>query len=321
MLVNSGSEASDLATRIARTVTEKKGIAIVKWSYHGNTQNGINISSYKFDRKGGKGPDDHILTLPLPKAFNGSHLTAEDYVNEAIAYIEQFEIEKYPLAAFIAEPISGCGGQVPLISGYLLQLSKYLRQKGILIIIDEVQTGFGRLGKWFWGFEMHGIQPDFVILGKPMGNGHPMGGVVTRTDILESFNNGMEFFSSFGGNPVSCATGNAVLETIKYENLQQNAMITGHYWKDELRKLAEKYAQFADIRGEGLFLGVECLDHNGKEDTMFANKVKNELRNNFILSSTDGPLDNVLKMKPPVCFSKDNVDQFCGSLDSILKKL
>lgn len=320
MLVNSGSEASDLATRIARTVSSKKGIAIVQWSYHGNTQNGINISSYKFDRKGGKGPDDCILTLPLPKAFNGTHTTAEGYVNEAIALIEQFEIEKHPLAAFIAEPISGCGGQVPLMKEYLPLLTRYLKKKGIYIIIDEVQTGFGRLGKWFWGFEMHGIEPDFVVLGKPMGNGHPMGGVVTRTDILDAFNNGMEFFSSFGGNPVSCATGKAVLETIRDENLQQNALNTGQYWKDELFKIAKKYTQFADIRGEGLFLGVECLDHRGKEDTLFANKIKNELRDKFILASTDGPQDNVLKMKPPICFSKDNVDQFCGTIESILKK-
>jgi 4-aminobutyrate aminotransferase-like enzyme len=318
LLVNSGSEASDLATRIARTVTGRKGIAIIQWSYHGNTQNGIQISSYKFDRKGGNGPQDYILTLPLPKAFNGTKDSDLSYFEEAKQLIEQFEIEKYPLAAFIAEPVSGCGGQVPLMEGYLKLLSAYLRSKGILIIIDEVQTGFGRLGKWFWGFEMHGIVPDMVVLGKPMGNGHPIGGVITTEDITHQFNNGMEFFSSFGGNPVSCEIGKAVLKTIKEENLQENAQIVGKYWNDELKKISLEFPFLADVRGEGLFIGVECLDANGHENTSLANHLKNELRNLYILSSTDGPLDNVLKMKPPMCFSKENVDHFCNSLKTIL---
>ena len=320
-LVNSGSEASDLAIRIAKTVTQKQGIAIVKWGYHGNTQNGIHISSYKFDRKGGKGPEDHILTLPLPKAFIGAHHDVRDYILEAVTLIEHFEAEKYPLAAFITEPISGCGGQVPLMEGYLQGLATYLRSKGILIIVDEVQTGFGRLGNWFWGFEMHGVEPDFVVLGKPMGNGHPMGGVVTKNEITEAFRNGMEFFSSFGGNPVSCAVGKAVLHTIMHENLQQNALDTGNYWKEQLKKLASAHPKLADIRGEGLFLGIECLDDDLKENTLLAQRIKNELRNHHILASTDGPLDNVLKMKPPLCFQKSNVDHFCSVLSDIMDQL
>ncbi|HMP28582.1 MAG TPA: aminotransferase class III-fold pyridoxal phosphate-dependent enzyme [Saprospiraceae bacterium] len=319
-LVNSGSEASDLATRIARTVTGRKGIAIVQWSYHGNTQNGIHISSYKFDRKGGQGPQDHILTLPLPKAFGSSHTSAKDYFDQAKKLIEQFEVEHHEIAAFIAEPISGCGGQVPLMPDYLKLLVPYLRSKHILVIIDEVQTGFGRLGQWYWGFEMHGIVPDLVVLGKPMGNGHPMGGVVTSTHITEAFNNGMEFFSSFGGNPVSCEIGKAVLQTIKSEKLQNNAHEIGLYWKDQLQLISKNFPLLADIRGEGLFLGIECLDENGNENTHLANCIKNELRNQFILSSTDGPLDNVLKMKPPLCFNHQNVDRFCETLDDILNK-
>lgn len=321
ILVNSGSEASDLACRIARTITGKQGIAVLEWSYHGNTQNGINISSYKFDRKGGKGAQDWILPLPLPKAYNGRHATAEEYFLEAKILVEDFENKGTQLAAFIAEPISGCGGQVPLIDGYLALLVPYLKQKGIVVIIDEVQTGFGRLGKWFWGFEMHHIIPDMVVLGKPIANGHPMGAVVTTTAITEAFNNGMEFFSSFGGNPVSCQIGNAVIKTIQQEGLQQNAFESGIYWMQQLNILKDQFPLLGDVRGAGLFIGVECIDQYGKENTLLAQQIKNGLKDACILASTDGPLDNTLKMKPPLCFTKQNVDRFIDSMYTILKNL
>jgi ethanolamine-phosphate phospho-lyase len=321
MLVNSGSEASDLATRIAKTITGKQGIAVLEWSYHGNTQNGINISSYKFDRKGGKGAQDWILRLPLPKAYNGKHTTAEAYFNEAKILIENFENNGKQLAGFIAEPISGCGGQVPLMDGYLKLLVPYLKQKGILVIIDEVQTGFGRLGKWFWGFEMHDIIPDMVVLGKPIANGHPMGAVVTTDAITDAFNNGMEFFSSFGGNPVSCEIGNAVIKTIQEEGLQQNAFDTGNYWIQQLRNLKNEFPLLGDVRGAGLFIGVECIDEYGKENTALAQQIKNGLKDDFILASTDGPLDNTLKMKPSLCITKENVNRFVESAYTILKKI
>jgi ethanolamine-phosphate phospho-lyase len=319
MLVNSGSEASDLATRIARTVTGKQGIAILEWGYHGNTQNGIHISSYKFDRKGGKGVQDWILRLPLPKAYKGKYTTAEGYFNEAKQLIEDFESAGNALAGFIAEPISGCGGQVPLMDGYLKLLVPYLKQKNILVISDEVQIGFGRLGQWFWGFEMHGIIPDLVVLGKPIGNGHPMGAVVTTTSITEAFNNGMEFFSSFGGNPVSCEIGNAVINTIKNEGLQSNALEVGNYWMQQLNLLKNDSPLLGDVRGAGLFIGVECIDEAGKENTMLAQKIKEGLKEAYILASTDGPLDNTLKMKPPLCFTKENVDRFITEMSKILK--
>jgi ethanolamine-phosphate phospho-lyase len=319
MLVNSGSEASDLATRIARTVTGKPGIAVLEWSYHGNTQNGIHISSYKFDRKGGKGAQDWILRLPLPKAYNGKHRTVEGYFNEAKQLIEDFENAGNALAGFIAEPISGCGGQVPLMDGYLKLLVPYLKQKNILVISDEVQTGFGRLGQWFWGFEMHGIIPDMVVLGKPIANGHPMGAVITTKAITESFNNGMEFFSSFGGNPVSCEIGNAVINTIRNEGLQNNALEVGNYWMEQLNALKRDHPLLGDVRGAGLFIGVECIDEHRKENTMLAQKIKDGLKDAYILASTDGPLDNTLKMKPPLCFTKENVDRFIMEMSKILK--
>jgi ethanolamine-phosphate phospho-lyase len=321
LLVNSGSEASDLATRIAQTITGKQGMAILEWSYHGNTQNGITISAYKFDRKGGKGSKDFILKLPLPKAYNGLYATANEYFLDAKNRIEAFENNGGQLAGFIAEPISGCGGQVPLIDGYLSLLVPYLKQKGILVIIDEVQTGFGRLGSYFWGFEMHNIVPDMVVLGKPIANGHPMGAVITTTAITDTFNNGMEFFSSFGGNPVSCAIGNAVINTILQEDLQHNAKEVGGYWMQQLNNLKKQFPLLGNVRGSGLFIGVECITEKGTENTMLAQQIKDGLKDSYILASTDGPLDNTLKMKPPLCFTKENADRFIDEMHKTLQNI
>jgi ethanolamine-phosphate phospho-lyase len=320
MLVNSGSEASDLACRVARTISGREGIAVLQWSYHGNTQNGINISSYKFDRKGGMGAKSTILRLQIPKAYKGTHDSAAAYVTEAIEMIDAFEITNHKLAALIVESISGCGGQVPLMDNYLQLLHAALKQRGILLIVDEVQTGFGRLGNWFWGFEMLGVVPDMVVIGKPMGNGHPMGGVITTNAITDAFCNGMEFFSSFGGNPVSCAIGNAVINTIKEEGLQQNAALVGKYWKQQLVKLQKDFPLLGDVRGEGLFIGVECITEAGTENTELASHIKNQMKEAYILCSTDGPLDNTLKMKPPLCITTDNVDFFIHTMKDILQK-
>lgn len=224
------------------------------------------------------------------------------------------------MVAFIAEPIVGCGGQVPLAKGYLSEIYAEIRKQGGVCISDEVQTGFGRLGDVFWGFETQNVIPDIVILGKPMGNGHPIGAVVTNNEIAAAFNNGMEFFSSFGGNPVSCVIGQAVLDVIEKEQLQQNAKMVGDYYLQELTKLQQKYKCIGDVRGSGLFIGFEFVkDRKTLEpDTQLAQKIKNELRDQFILVSTDGPLDNVIKSKPPLCFSKENVDEVIEKLENIL---
>lgn len=315
--LNSGSESNDLAIRMARTITGRKTIVVLEHGYHGNTTTGIEISAYKFDGKGGNGMESTILKLPLPNLFNGKFNTAEEYSIHAINFINQLKDKP---AAFIAEPISGCGGQVPLAKGYLEIMYDYFNKNGILTISDEVQTGFGRLGKWFWGFEMHNVVPDFVVLGKPMGNGHPVAAVITSEEISEKFSNGMEFFSSFGGNTVSCEVVTTVLELIKEEGLQENALFVGNYFKDKLLDLKSKYSQLADVRGEGLFLGIEFQTHTGLPDKETANNIKNDLKDSFILTGTDGPFDNVIKIKPPLCFTKENVDLFIDKLETILKK-
>ncbi|MFK7756122.1 MAG: aminotransferase class III-fold pyridoxal phosphate-dependent enzyme [Flavobacteriales bacterium] len=321
LLVNSGSAASDLAIRMARVATGRTHIAVLDHGYHGNTMLAIEASAYKFDGKGGSGAASHIIKLPLPNTFNSFYSDGKSYADEAITLLREEISQGNTPALFIAEPVSGCGGQVPLAPGYLEHMLPFLQEHGILFASDEVQTGFGRLGSHFWGFQLHNVEPDIVILGKPIGNGHPMGGVVTSDQLTHKFANGMEFFSSFGGNPVSCAAGKAVLEVLEREHLQANALNVGGYWKDALLALQRKFDVMADVRGYGIFLGVEFLDHDNSPLTQLAGTVKNKLKENFILSSTDGPYDHVLKMKPPLCFSKANADEFVSVLERILMQL
>ena len=321
--VNSGSEASDLAIRMAKTHTGYNNVMVTEHGYHGNTQTGIDISDYKFNHKKGQGQKDYIIKTNIPdtcrgKFKNNDGSAGKTYAQDVIT--DLLKIDK-PVAAFISEPIVGCGGQVPLAKGYLEKLYPAIRKQGGLCISDEVQTGFGRLGNYFWGYEAHDVTPDIVILGKPMGNGHPMGAVITSNKIAESFENGPEFFSSFGGNPVSCAIGMAVLGVLEEEELQENAKQTGSYYKKCLEELSKEFECLGDIRGMGLFLGVEVVKNriSLEPDTKLAGLIKNEFRNRNILISTDGPYDSVLKTKPPLCFNGDNVDQVIQNLYEILK--
>lgn len=317
-LVNSGSEASDLAIRIARTVTGRQSIAILEHGYHGHTSEGINISSYKFDGKGGGGSSSDVIVLPLPNAYRNGGRSGEDFAHEAIAQLQQAIADGNKPAAFIAEPISGCGGQVPLAPLYLQTLTPFLEQEGILYISDEVQVGFGRLGEWFWGYELHNVEPDIVVIGKPMGNCHPIGGLVTSELISDQFANGMEFFSSFGGNPVSCVVGKTVLDIIEAEQLQANARAVGTYFMQELIKLKSSVEAIGDVRGHGLFIGIELVDSDGAPHPKLAKYLKEGFKANAILVSTDGPYDNVIKSKPPLCFTTENVDRFVNVLEALL---
>lgn len=317
--VNSGSAASDLAIRLAKAHTRNSLFAVMEHGYHGNTQMAIDVSDYKFSHKAGQGQKDYIDKLPIPDMYRGTYTGPEaglNYANEAVREIERLESS---LAAFIAEPIVGCGGQVPLADGYLETLYPAIRERGGVCISDEVQTGFGRLGDYFWGFEKHGVIPDIVILGKPMGNGHPIGAVVTTEEISNSFSQGVEFFSSFGGNPVSCAIGQAVLEVIEEEGLQENAAKVGEYYQSLLNQLKSEFAVIGDVRGSGLFIGVELVKEDEEPNTDLAQVIKNELRNQHILVSTDGPFDNVIKSKPPMCFTRENAEQVIDAFRQVFK--
>ncbi|MDG1734454.1 MAG: aminotransferase class III-fold pyridoxal phosphate-dependent enzyme [Crocinitomicaceae bacterium] len=315
--VNSGSEANDLAIRMAKKHSGNKSMMVLEHGYHGHTQAGIDISDYKFSNLKGEGQKNHIIKAEIPNEYD-SQKPIKTGLSSAEKAIKQIKNSTDSIAAFIAEPIVGCGGQVPLAPGYLKTIYPEIRKQGGVCISDEVQTGFGRLGSWFWGFEMHEVVPDIVVLGKPMGNGHPIGAVVTTAEIAHSFEQGVEFFSSFGGNPVSCAIGMAVLQTIEEEGLQENAEEVGAYYKSLLKSVQEQDARIGDVRGEGLFLGIEIISYDGTPNRKLAQEIKDQLRTKNILISTDGPFDSVLKTKPPLVFTKENAEEVVEAIHSVL---
>ncbi len=320
--VNSGSEASDLAIRMARACTANQGVLVIENGYHGHTSIGMEVSHYKYASDGGTGQGPDIIDTPMPKFFGSGFMDeAACGLHYAQMAAERMRSAEFKLAAFIAEPVMGCGGQVPLAKGFLKEVYSHVHHLGGICISDEVQVGFGRLGDVFWGYELHEVVPDIVVLGKPMGNGHPMGAVITTEKISEGFEKGPEFFSSFGGNPVSCAIGLAVLDVIETEKLQDRAKTVGDHLKMLLIRLQKKYTQIADVRGHGMFLGVEFADADGTPLTLLAEKIKNELRQKNILVGTDGPDENVIKIKPPLAFNHENAELLVSTLDLIMNTI
>lgn len=323
--VNSGSEANDLALRLARAYTGHDDTICLDVAYHGNLNSLIDISPYKFAGPGGKGAPTttHIALMPDP--YRGRYTgmgweTGAKYADHVSELIKQVQDTGKGVAAFIAESVLGCGGQIVLPDGYLAEAFKHVRAAGGVCIADEVQVGFGRVGTHFWGFETQGVVPDIVTMGKPIGNGHPLGAVVTTPEIADAFANGMEYFNTFGGNPVSCAVGLAVLEVIEQEGLQAHALRVGNRLMDGLRALMPKYPLIGDVRGLGLFVGVELvLDQAQKVPAGdHASYVANRMRDHGILISTDGPDHNVLKLKPPIVFNEQDADRLVATLDKVL---
>jgi 4-aminobutyrate aminotransferase-like enzyme/Ser/Thr protein kinase RdoA (MazF antagonist)/murein DD-endopeptidase MepM/ murein hydrolase activator NlpD len=328
-MVCSGTEANELALRIARTVTGRRNTIALEWGYHGNSAGTIDVSGYKFNRKGGRGKPDYVEIAALPDPYRGPFkgYAADTGVRYAASVTEKVESIRKATgqgpAAFIAEAVSGCGGQVFFPQDYLKTAAEHVRNAGGLVIIDEVQTGFGRDGRHMWSHGPQAVIPDIVTLGKPIGNGHPMAAVVTTPEIAAAFNNGMEFFSSFGGNPVSAGVGMAVLDVIEKENLQHNALTTGAHLKARLEQLATQHEIIGDVRGQGLFLGVELVTNRKTLEpaTQASNDIANRMRELGVLISTDGPFDNVLKIKPPMVFGTREADIMVDAMDAALKGL
>ena len=229
-------------------------------------------------------------------------------------------MKKNKISSMIIEPILSCGGQIELPKTFLKKCKKLFAKNNILLICDEVQTGFGRVGEKYWGFELYDVIPDIVTLGKPMGNGHPIGAVVCSNEISEKFNNGMEFFSSFGGNPVSCKIASEVINEIESKDLQKNAMIIGNYLKNGLNSLATKHPIIGDVRGKGLFIGFELVDEKLNPLENKAIYLKNRMKDLGFLMSNDGIDHNVIKIKPPMIFNKKNADDLLFFLDLVLQE-
>jgi 4-aminobutyrate aminotransferase-like enzyme/Ser/Thr protein kinase RdoA (MazF antagonist) len=321
--VNSGSEANELALRLARTHTKQKDLIAIDGAYHGNTSELINISSYKHNGPGGEGAPPHVQIIRMPDVYRGNFTGADagkKYARDVLVALKKIKEQGKGVAAFICESLMGCGGQIIFPSDYLKEAFKYVREAGGVCIADEVQVGFGRMGDKFWGFETQGVIPDIVTMGKPIGNGHPIGAVVTTREIAESFTTGMEFFSTTGGNTVSCAVGIAVLDEIENEKLQQNAKKVGGHLLKRLKELMKNHPIIGDVRGWGLYIGVELVRDRvtlepAKKETKY---VIERLRDLGLLISLDGPLHNVLKIKPPLVFTTENADRFVDALELVL---
>ncbi|MDE2877742.1 aminotransferase class III-fold pyridoxal phosphate-dependent enzyme [Candidatus Palauibacter soopunensis] len=331
-LVCSGTEANELALRMARTHTGKVGAVVLDGAYHGNSSSVVNLSPYKFNGPGGKGLRPWVRMAPMPDLFRGIHRGPERdvaplyaaYVGDAARALETeptwFEERPPGAAAFFHESILSCGGQIPLPSGYLAASYAAAREHGAVCVADEVQVGFGRVGSHFWAFEEHDVVPDIVTLGKPIGNGHPLAAVITTREIAESFANGMEYFNTYGGNPVSCAIGLAVLDVIEDEGLRENAAVVGRRLLAGLEHLRDRHAPVGDARGRGLFTGIEFVREGDDLEPAadLADAAVQRTRDKGILLSTDGPDHNVIKMKPPLVFSEADADLLISNLDDIL---
>jgi 4-aminobutyrate aminotransferase-like enzyme/Ser/Thr protein kinase RdoA (MazF antagonist) len=324
--VNSGSEANELALRLARAHTGHRDLIVQDAAYHGNTTTLVDISPYKFNGPGGNGKPPWVHVVPVPDDYRGPYKRGDaaagaKYAAAVAQAVDELRARQIGLCGFIAESCPSVGGQIVPPPGYLDTAYRSVREAGGVCIADEVQTAYGRMGTHFYAFERQGVIPDIVVLGKPIGNGYPLGAVVTTREIANSFDNGMEFFSTFGGSTVSCAAGLAVLDVVRDEELQAHALRVGERLLDGLRSLAARYEIVGDVRGIGLFLGVELVkDRRSLEpaaDT--ASLVVNRMRDERVLIGTDGVFHNVLKIRPPMPFTELDADRLVTALEAALR--
>uniref|UniRef100_A0A1B6E588 Alanine--glyoxylate aminotransferase 2-like n=2 Tax=Clastoptera arizonana TaxID=38151 RepID=A0A1B6E588_9HEMI len=331
-LVNSGSEANDLALRLARAHTKKYDVITLDHAYHGHLSSLIDISPYKFENQSSKPHWVHIA--PSPDIYRGKYrdidYPSEDlgkkYADDVQQILKKLRDDGREVCAFFAESLQSCGGQIIPPPNYLRNVIRYIHNAGGVFIADEVQVGFGRVGKHWWAFQLQGddIIPDIVTVGKPMGNGHPVAAVITTPEISKSFKDtGIEYFNTYGGNPVSCAVAKSVMEVLERENLRDHAIRVGNYLLNSLRQLMLKHNIIGDVRGIGLFIGIELVLDRVKRTpaTAEAQHIVSRMKEEHILLSSDGPDRNVLKLKPPMVFSIANADKFVVTLDLILEEI
>jgi 4-aminobutyrate aminotransferase-like enzyme/Ser/Thr protein kinase RdoA (MazF antagonist) len=330
-LVNSGSEANDLALRLAKAYTGGTEVMVLDHAYHGHLSALIEISPRKFDGPGGAGRPRHTWVTEMPDLYRGRFRYGDAdagprYVEKLATLLRDMNGINRRLAAFFVEAILGSGGQLVLPEGYLKAAFAEIRAAGGVCVVDEVQTGFGRVGSHFWAFETQGtdgdVVPDIVTMGKPIGNGHPLGAVACRPEIAAAFANGMGYFNTFGGNPVSAAAGLAVLDIIRDQRLMHNAEAMGAALRDGLRKLAERHALIGDVRGLGLFIGVELVrDRRTLEPAAAeAKAIVEAMKGEGILLSSEGPHRNVLKIQPPLVITQEDCEFFLRKLDEVMTR-
>lgn len=316
VLTCTGSESNDLAMRIARIATGAEGFIVTEAAYHGNTALVTEISPSSL-RKRKPAPFVAIIPAPAPRDGMSVEASFAASVEQAIAELKSRGIG---LAALIIDTIFSSDGIYADPAGFLKGATDVVHRAGGLLIADEVQPGFGRTGGGLWGFERHGVTPDIVTMGKPMGNGFPMGGVVTRPEFLKRFCEETGYFNTFGGNPVAAAAGHAVLQVIEDEGLVERSATVGGYFKQSLEALQGTHSEIGEVRGAGLFIGLDFVDPaTGEPDTALATHAINQLKHNGILIGAAGKYGATLKIRPPLCFSQEDANLFTGTLDTILK--
>ncbi len=326
--VNSASEANELALRLTRAYTSARDMIVLEAAYHGNTTGLIDLSPYKHAGPGGSGAPDWVHAAPLADVYRGPFKANDPnagvkYAAQVGDVVQRIEAAGRRVAGFIAETCPSVGGQLVFPPGYLANVYEYVRKAGGVCIADEVQTGLGRMGTSFWAFEDQHVVPDVVVMGKPLGNGHPIGAVATTREIARAFDNGMEFFSTFGGNTVSCAVGIAVLDVMRDEGLQEHARVVGERMLARLRPFVDRYEMVGDVRGSGLFLGVELVRNRGTLEPAGseAGYVANRMRERRVLLGTDGPFHNVVKIRPPMPFDERDADELVEGFEAVIQEL
>jgi 4-aminobutyrate aminotransferase-like enzyme len=325
IMVCTGSEANDIALRMAEAVTGKRGIIVTDHTYHGNTTAVAALSS---TNRASTSQTDHIRFVPAPDSYRPPHdMTPEEHAADFAHHVEKaiddLERSGVGFAGLLICPFFANEGFPDLPENWLAPTVKAVKNAGGLLIADEVQPGFGRIGSHMWGHQYQGFTPDVVTLGKPMGNGHPVAAVITSDDIISAFRTSFRYFNTFGGNPVSVAAANAVLDVIETENLMKNADQVGAYAKAELSRLSENHPIIGNVRGKGLFFGTELvLDKSDKSPaTDIAYQVANLMRQNGILMNKLGIHYNTTKMRPPMPFSMENADLMIEVFDHVLTQV
>jgi 4-aminobutyrate aminotransferase-like enzyme len=321
VLTCTGSEANDLALRIAKVVTGRAGFVVTETAYHGNTAAVTDVSP---SSRPGQPPPPHIRAVPAPEMFRAPAGNLGQRFAEAVeAAIVDLERSGIGFAGLLVDTIFSSDGVYADPAGFLAPAVTVVHDCKGLLIADEVQPGFGRTGASMWGFARHGVVPDIVTMGKPMGNGFPMGGVATHATLLDRFTAEVKYFNTFGGNPVAAAAGLAVLDVIEDERLIENAGTVGNHLMDGLREIGNRHIQMGDVRGAGLFIGLEFVrDRETKEPAPeIASLLINRLRHRGFLIGAAGPYGNTLKIRPPLCFTRDNADSFITACDEVLREI
>lgn len=314
MFTCTGSEANDLALRISEATTGRQGIIVTQLAYHGVTKAVAQISP-ALGAGVPRGP--HVFTVPSPLSF-APEIRAEAFAEAMRETIRRMQAAGFPPAAFVCDTLFSSDGVIDGPAGFLAPAVAEVRAAGGLFVADEVQAGFARTGAAMWGFQRHGLVPDMVSLGKPMGNGHPVAGLVLQPHLVEAFGRKTRYFNTFGGNPVSCAAALAVLRVIAQERLMDNAATTGAQLKAGLQDLAAKHASIGEIRGVGLFIGLDLV-RDGEPDADLARYVVNALRHRRILISATGPEANTLKIRPPLPFRPEHAGRFLENFGAVLE--